>query len=91
MRAPAMWIAPVYILTYKKFGLGHRNAFIKSAMATCDHPSDLVHRIAYPSLGRPGLRIDSWRFQPWRRRRENGLLHLPAYEKRKRATYFAKV
>jgi periplasmic protein TonB len=30
-------------------------------MATCDHPSDLVHRIAYPSLGRPGLRIDSWR------------------------------
>jgi periplasmic protein TonB len=29
-------------------------------MATCDHPSDLVHRIAYPSLGRPGLRTD-WR------------------------------
>ena len=27
-------------------------------MATCDHPSDLVHRIAYPSLGRPGLRTD---------------------------------
>ena len=28
-------------------------------MATCDHPSDLFHRIAYPSLGRPGLRTDS--------------------------------
>jgi periplasmic protein TonB len=25
-------------------------------MATCDHPSDLVYRIAYPSLQRPGLR-----------------------------------
>jgi protein TonB len=30
-------------------------------MATCDCPSDLVHRIAYPSLGRPGLRTDSRR------------------------------
>src|SRR5579863_5375693 len=29
-------------------------------MATSDHPSDLVHRIAYPSPGRPGLRSD-WR------------------------------
>ena len=29
-------------------------------MATSDHPSDLVHRMAYPSLGRPGLRTD-WR------------------------------
>ncbi len=28
-------------------------------MATCDHPSDLVHCIAYPTLQRPGLRIDS--------------------------------
>jgi len=27
-------------------------------MATCDHPSDLVQRIPYPSLHRPGLRID---------------------------------
>jgi len=27
-------------------------------MATCDHPSDLVRRIAYPALVRPGLRID---------------------------------
>ena len=27
-------------------------------MATCDHPSDLVQRIAYPILQRPGLRID---------------------------------
>jgi len=30
-------------------------------MATSDHPSDLVHRVAYPSLARPGLRTD-WRF-----------------------------
>ena len=28
-------------------------------MATFDHPSDLVHRIAYPTLQRLGLRIDS--------------------------------
>jgi len=28
-------------------------------MATCDHPSDLVHRIAYPSVKSPRLRIDS--------------------------------
>jgi periplasmic protein TonB len=27
-------------------------------MATCDHPSDLAQRIPYPSLHRPGLRID---------------------------------
>jgi periplasmic protein TonB len=27
-------------------------------MATFDHPSDLVHRIAYPVVQRPGLRID---------------------------------
>lgn len=27
-------------------------------MATCDYPSDLVQRIAYPILQRPGLRID---------------------------------
>jgi protein TonB len=28
-------------------------------MATCDHPSDLFHRIAYPALDGPALRIDS--------------------------------
>jgi len=28
-------------------------------MATCDHPSDLALRIAYPTLLRPGLRINS--------------------------------
>ncbi|MGA9390919.1 MAG: energy transducer TonB [Candidatus Sulfotelmatobacter sp.] len=28
-------------------------------MATFDHPSDLVHRIAYPTVQRPGLRINS--------------------------------
>ena len=28
-------------------------------MATFDHPSDLVHRITYPTVQRPGLRIDS--------------------------------
>jgi periplasmic protein TonB len=27
-------------------------------MATCDQPSELAYRIAYPSLQRPGLRID---------------------------------
>jgi periplasmic protein TonB len=27
-------------------------------MATCDHPSELVHGISYPSLQRPGLRKD---------------------------------
>ena len=27
-------------------------------MATCDQPSELVYRIAYPSVQRPGLRID---------------------------------
>ena len=30
-------------------------------MATFDCPSDLVHRVPYPSLGRPGLRTDSRR------------------------------
>jgi periplasmic protein TonB len=30
-------------------------------MATCDHPSDLVNLLTYPSLGRPGVRTD-WRF-----------------------------
>jgi len=27
-------------------------------MATCDQPSELVYRVAYPSIQRPGLRID---------------------------------
>src|ERR1700757_4302188 len=27
-------------------------------MATCDRPSELVYRVAYPSVQRPGLRID---------------------------------
>jgi periplasmic protein TonB len=27
-------------------------------MATCDHPSDLFHSVAYPTVKRPGLRID---------------------------------
>src|SRR5579864_6747599 len=27
-------------------------------MATCDHPSELLHGISYPSLQRPGLRKD---------------------------------
>ncbi len=50
----------VHILRLQEVPLGPRSAFIKSAMATCDHPSDLFHRIAYPSLGRPGLQTD-WR------------------------------
>ena len=28
-------------------------------MATCDYPTDLIHRITYPPLQKPGLRIDS--------------------------------
>ncbi len=47
----------VQILRLQEVPLGLRSAFIKCAMATCDHPSDLVHRIAYPTVRRPGLRI----------------------------------
>jgi periplasmic protein TonB len=50
----------VISLTCKEFPFGSRNAFIQCVMATFDHPSDLIHRIAYPSLGTPGLRTD-WR------------------------------
>jgi periplasmic protein TonB len=49
-------ISMVQILRLQEVPLGPGNAFIKCVMATCDHPSDLVHRIAYPSLGRPELR-----------------------------------
>ena len=52
-------ISMVHIPRLQEVPLGPRNAFIRCVMATCDHPSDLVHRIAYPSLGRPGLRTDS--------------------------------
>lgn len=48
----------IHILRLQEVPLGPRNAFIKCVMATCDCPSDLVHRIAYPSLGKPGLRTD---------------------------------
>jgi len=51
----------VYLPRLQEVPLGPRNAFIKCVMATFDCPSDLVHRIAYPSLGRPGLRTDSRR------------------------------
>ena len=46
----------VQILRLQEVALGPGNAFIKCVMATCDQPSGLVHGIAYPSLGRPGLR-----------------------------------
>ncbi len=49
----------VYILRRQEVALGPENAFIQCVMATCDHPSDLVHRIAYPSFGRPTWRTDS--------------------------------
>jgi periplasmic protein TonB len=52
--------------------LGPQNASIKCAMATSDHPSDLVHRVAYPSLARPGLRTD-WRFSALLREGEKQL------------------
>jgi periplasmic protein TonB len=50
----------VHLPRHQEVPLGPQNAFIKCVMATCDCPSDLVHRIAYPSLRRPGLRTD-WR------------------------------
>ncbi len=52
-------VSIIHVLSLQGVPLGRQSAFIKYAMATCDHPSDLVHRIAYPSLGRPGLRTDS--------------------------------
>ena len=51
-------ISVVHLLRLQEVPLGPRNAFIECVMATCDHPSDLFHHIAYPSLGRPGLRTD---------------------------------
>jgi protein TonB len=51
----------VHLLRLQEVPLGPRGAFIEGAMATCDHPSDLFHQVAYPSPGRPGLRAD-WRF-----------------------------
>jgi protein TonB len=48
----------VHLPRLQEFPLGPRNAFVKYAMATCDYPSDLVHRIAYPTPQRPGLQID---------------------------------
>jgi periplasmic protein TonB len=50
----------VHLLRLQEVVLGPQDAFIKFVMATCNHPSDLVHRIAYPTVHRPGLRIDSW-------------------------------
>jgi len=49
----------LYLPRLQEVPLGPRNAFIKSVMATCDHPSDIIHRIAYPTLRRPGLRTGS--------------------------------
>jgi protein TonB len=51
-------ISVLHLLRLQEVLLGPRNAFIEYAMATFDHPSDLFHHIAYPSLGRPGLRTD---------------------------------
>ena len=51
-------ISVVHLLRLQEVPLGPRNAFIEYVMATFDHPSDLFHHIAYPSLGRPGLRTD---------------------------------
>jgi protein TonB len=52
-------ISMLHIPRLQELPLGLRNAFIKCAMATWDHPTDLVHRVAYPALVRPGLRTDS--------------------------------
>lgn len=54
-------ISTIHILGLQEVPLGHRNAFLKCVMATCDHPSDLAHLIAYPSFGRPVWRPDSRR------------------------------
>jgi len=51
-------ISIVHVARLQGVPLGPQNAFVKCAMATCDHPSDLVYRVAYPSPRRPGLRID---------------------------------
>jgi periplasmic protein TonB len=51
----------VHLPGLQEVPLGPQNASIKCAMATSDHPSDFVHRVAYPPLARPGLRTD-WRF-----------------------------
>ncbi len=71
MWAAGAAISIAHLLSLQGVPLGRQSAFIKYAMATCDHPSDLVYRIAYPTLGRPGLRTDS---------------RLPASEKRSSAS-----
>jgi protein TonB len=54
-------ISVVHLIRLQEVSLGPRNAFVKCVMATFDCPSGLVRRIAYPSLGTPGLRTDSRR------------------------------
>ena len=58
MRSHALRYKRSISLACKEFPFGFRNAFIQGVMATCDHPSDLIQRIAYPSLGTPRLRTD---------------------------------
>ena len=43
----------VHPLRLQEVPLGRRDALIKGVMATFDHPTDLVHRIAYPITQRP--------------------------------------
>jgi protein TonB len=43
----------------QELALGPRNAFTKYVMATCDHPTDLLQRIAYTSRHSSGTRGDS--------------------------------
>ncbi len=59
MRAHAALFELVHILRLQQVPLGPGNAYIKCVMATCDHPSDLFHRIPYPMVERAGLRTDS--------------------------------
>src|SRR5271166_1204675 len=71
-----------YLLRLQEVPLGPQNAFIKCVMATCDHPSDLVHCIAYPSFGRLGARTD-WRLPallPEEERRTSASSSLQAVE-----------
>ena len=52
--------ASIFHLTHlQRVPLGPRSAFLNSVMATFDHPSDLLHGIAYPPRVKREPRIDS--------------------------------
>jgi len=65
----------------KDFHFGLPAAFKKGAMATCDYPTDLVQRIAYPTVLKPGLRIDSRRTALLAEEEKPVLVHSDSQEK----------